>query len=136
MFRRITPFGIIDRPSCDRRCGDSDPGQWKIDLTVKLATALTDVAIDCAIGKVRAVAATGPLTLKSIERGTPGKPNRVVLDFLATRNLSARLYSKQRFLPAEVVSISRLRTSTNRTFAVGGDTEPLLRQIHSLNMCL
>ena len=100
------------------------PASGPIDLTVKLVTAaLTGVAIDCAIGKVRAFAASGPLTLKGIERGTPGKPNRVVLSFLATRNLSARLYSKQRFLPAEAVSMSRLRISTNRTFAVGGDTE-------------
>ena len=99
------------------------PASGPIDLTVKLATALTDVAIDCAIGKVRAFAASGPLTLKSIERGTPGKTNKVVLDFLAIRTFSARLYSKQRFLPAEAVSISRLRVSTNRTFAVGGDTE-------------
>jgi hypothetical protein len=99
------------------------PASGPIDLTVKLATAMTGVAIDCAIGKVRTFAASGPLTLKGIERGKPGKPNRVVLDFLATRNLSARLYSKQRFLPAEAVPMSRLRTSTNRTFAVGGDTE-------------
>ena len=72
---------------------------------------------------MRAFTESGPLTLKGIERGTREKPNRVVLDFLVTRNLSARLYNKQRFLPAEVVSISRLRASTNRTFAVTGDTE-------------
>jgi PKD domain len=99
------------------------PASGPIDLTVKLATALTGVAIDCAIGKVHAFAVSGPLTLKGIDRGTPGKPNRVVVDFLATRNFSARLYSKQRFLPDEAVSISRLRISTNQTFAVGGDTE-------------
>jgi Tc toxin complex TcA C-terminal TcB-binding domain/PKD domain len=99
------------------------PASGPIELTVKLAPAMNDIAIDCSIGKVRASAASGPLTLKGIERGTPGKPNRVVLNFLATRNLSARLYSKQRFLPAEPVSMSRLRVSTNRTFAVGGDTE-------------
>src|SRR6476620_2153617 len=110
MFQRITPLGIIDRPACNR-CGDSDPGQWKIDLTLKLATSMTGVAIDCAIGKVRAFAASGPLMLKAIERGKPGKPNRVALDFLATRNLSVRLYSKQCFLPDEAVSISRLRIS-------------------------
>jgi hypothetical protein len=99
------------------------PASGPIDLTVKLATAVTGVAIDCAIGKVRAFAASGLLTLKGIERGTLGKPNRVVLDFLATTNLSARLYSRQRFLPAEAVPMPRLRISTNRTFAVGGDTE-------------
>ena len=99
------------------------PASGPIDLNVKLATAMTGVAIDCAIGKVRAFAASGPLTLKGIGRGTPGKSNRVVLDFLATTNLSARLYSKQRFLPTEAVSVPRLRISTNRTFANRGDTE-------------
>jgi PKD domain. len=99
------------------------PASGPIDLNVKLATAMTGVAIDCAIGKVRAFAASGPLTLKGIGRGTSGKPNRVVLDFLATTNLSARLYSKQRFLPTEAVSVPRLRISSNRTFANRGDTE-------------
>jgi peptidoglycan hydrolase-like protein with peptidoglycan-binding domain len=99
------------------------PATGAIDLTVKLATPMNGVATDCAIGKVRAFATSGSLTLKGIGRGTPGKPNRVVLDFLATPNLSARLYSKQRFLPVEAISISRLRISTNRTFAVDGDTE-------------
>ena len=99
------------------------PASGPIDLTVTLATALNGVASECAIGKVRAFAASGPLTLKGIERGTPGNPSRVVLDFRATRSLSARLYSKQRFLPADVVPMPRLRVSSNRTFAVAGDTE-------------
>jgi peptidoglycan hydrolase-like protein with peptidoglycan-binding domain len=99
------------------------PASGPIDLSVTLATAMADVAIDCAVGNVRAFATSGPAILEGIARGTPGKPNRVVLDFLVTRNLSARLYSKQRFLPAEAVAMSRLRVATNRTFAVDGESE-------------
>src|SRR5262249_42678112 len=99
------------------------PATGPIDLTVGLASAVAGVALDCAIGTVRGFADSGPVILKGIERGKPGKPNRVIIDLLVTRNLSARFYSKQRFFPAEVVSMSRLRVSTNRTFAVDSDTD-------------
>ncbi len=102
---------------------DPIPASGAIDLTVSLSTPINNVAIDATVGKVRAFATSGPVTLKGIGRGQPGTSNRVVVDFLATRDLSARLYSRQRFLPAEAVSMSRLRLSTNRAFASTGDTE-------------
>jgi len=39
-----------------------------------------------------------------------------VLDFLATRKLSARFYGKQRYLPDSPVALNRGRIATNRTF--------------------
>ena len=44
------------------------------------------------------------------------KPGTYVLDFLAIRKLSARVYSKQRYLPDTPVAIYRGRVATNRTF--------------------
>jgi hypothetical protein len=80
-----------------------------VALTVSTLPGATDVSIDCSAGKVRAWADAGPITLNL-------KPGSHVIDFLAMRNLSARFYSKQRYLPASPVSLHRERVSTNRTF--------------------
>jgi hypothetical protein len=99
-----------------------------VTLTVTAPTDVTDVSIDCSAGRIRGWADTGPLTLKL-------KPGTYTLDFLAMRNLSARFYSKQRYLPATPVSLSRGRVSTNRTFdpSTGSNTttspNPLATQL-------
>jgi hypothetical protein len=79
-----------------------------IAVTVLPPQGATGISIDCSAGKVRGWADTGPATL-NLEPGTH------VLDFLATRKLSARFYSKQRYLPAVPFILNRQRISTNRT---------------------
>lgn len=53
-------------------------------------------------------------------------PGSYVLEFLATRKLSARLYGQQRYLPSDPVDLYRGRIATNRTFDLtnGADTTP------------
>jgi Tc toxin complex TcA C-terminal TcB-binding domain/PKD domain/Putative peptidoglycan binding domain len=81
------------------------------------APGASDISIDCSAREVRGWAATGPITLKL-------KPGSYTLDFLATRKLAARFYSKQRYLPLPPLILSRGRISTNRTFdpATGSST--------------
>ena len=81
------------------------------------APDLAEVSLDCSAGAVRGRANSGSVTLNL----TPGS---YVLDFVATRKLSARFYSKQRYLPTETVELYRGRISTNRTFdlATGAET--------------
>jgi hypothetical protein len=92
-------------------------GATTVDLHVSLAGGLTDVGMDCAIGQVRASSATGSLVLPGIARG-----GRTVMRFLATRGLSARLYSRQCFLPDQTVALTRLRAASNRTFTDSSET--------------
>jgi hypothetical protein len=68
-------------------------------------------------GEVRGFADSGPVTLNL-------KPGSYVLDFGATRKLSARFYSKQRYLPAVPFNLNRDGIATNRTFdlATGAET--------------
>jgi hypothetical protein len=66
---------------------------------------------------VRASSATGSLVLPGIPRG-----GRVAMSFLATRALSARLYSRQRFQPDHPVTLTRLRAATNQTFTDSTET--------------
>jgi peptidoglycan hydrolase-like protein with peptidoglycan-binding domain len=93
------------------------PGSAPIDLKIELAASVPDISFECSIGQVRASSAPGPLVLKSIARGA-----RVMMTFRASRNLSARFYSRQRFLPDEPVALTRMRAATNRTFTNGAET--------------
>jgi hypothetical protein len=92
-----------------------------VTLTVSTPPGVADVSLDCSIGTVRSRADTGPATLKL----TPGT---YTLDFLATRKLSARFYSRQRYLPDDPVALYRGRIATNRTFDVktGAETTTTL----------
>jgi len=80
-----------------------------VPLTISLPPGLTDISLDCRIGKVRGFADSGSVVLNV-------KPGSYVLNFLAMRKLSARFYSKQRYLPTTPVALYRGRVSTNRTF--------------------
>jgi hypothetical protein len=82
-----------------------------VTITVSTPPGVAEVSIDSAVGAVRSRADTGPATLKLI-------PGTYMLDFLATRKLSARFYSQQRYLPDDAVALSRGRIATNRTFDV------------------
>jgi hypothetical protein len=88
-----------------------------VALTVSLPPGVTDVSIDCSAGKAQGRADTGAATLNL-------KPGSYALDFLATRKLSARFYSKQCYQPATAINLYRERIATNRTFdaATGADT--------------
>jgi hypothetical protein len=77
---------------------------------------LAEVSLDCSAGAVRGRANSGSLTLNLA-------PGSYVLDFVATRKLSARFYSKQRYLPTETVELYRGRISTNRTFDLASGAE-------------
>jgi hypothetical protein len=88
-----------------------------VTLTVSAPAGVTDVSLDCSAGGARARSDSGPATLKL-------KPGTYMLDFLATRKLSARFYGKQRYLPAAPIALNRGRIATNRTFdpATGAET--------------
>jgi hypothetical protein len=105
------------------------PGTGPIDLNIQLATAPTDVAFECIVGQQRAVSSSGVATISNIARG-----QRVVLTFQAMRNLSARLYSRQRFVPDDLVVLSRMRATTNRTFT--GDHQETTSQPDPLTVHL
>jgi hypothetical protein len=96
---------------------NSGAGTTPIDLKIELAASVPDISFECSIGQVRASSSPGPLVLKGIARGA-----RVVMTFRASRNLSARFYSRQRFLPDEPVALTRMRAATNRTFTNGAET--------------
>jgi len=87
-----------------------------VALTVSAPTTVTDVSIDCSAGRVRARADSGAATLNLA-------PGVCTLEFLATRKLSARFYSKQLYQPTNPVTLYRDRISTNRTFALTTGTE-------------
>src|SRR2546430_11526492 len=78
--------------------------------------ALADVSLDCSAGAARGRTNSGSVSLNLA-------PGSCVLDFLATRKVSARFYSKQRYLPTETVELYRGRISTNRTFDLTSGTE-------------
>jgi hypothetical protein len=80
-----------------------------VPLTVSLPPGVTDISLDCTVGKARGFADSGPAILNL-------KPGSYVLDFLAMRKLSARFYSRQRYLPITPVDLLRGRISANRTF--------------------
>jgi hypothetical protein len=80
-----------------------------VPLTISLPAGLTDISLDCRIGGVPKFADSGSVVFDL-------KPGSYVLNFLAVRKLSARFYSKQRYLPISPVALSRGRVSTNRTF--------------------
>jgi peptidoglycan hydrolase-like protein with peptidoglycan-binding domain len=97
-------------------------------VTLTISTpGVTDVSLDCSAGIARGRADSGPLTLKL-------KPGTYLLDFLATRKLSARFYSKQRYLPAAPIVLNRDRIATNRTFDVttGAETTASLNAFGAL----
>jgi hypothetical protein len=80
-----------------------------VPVTVSLPPDVADVSIDCAAGKARGWADSGPVTLNL-------KPGSYVLHFLATRKLPARFYSRQRYLPMTPISLFHGRITTNQTF--------------------
>lgn len=51
------------------------------------------------------------------------KPGRYVLRFIASRRLTVRFHSQQRFEPAQTFEIENLRLATNRTFDLDTGTE-------------
>jgi hypothetical protein len=79
-----------------------------VTVTVSALTGTPDISLECSAGRARGYADSGPIALKL-------KPGAYVLNFLATRNLSARFYSKQRYLPAVSLNLTRGRISSNRT---------------------
>jgi hypothetical protein len=87
-----------------------------VTLSLTTAPSTIEVSIDAAAGLVRGWAETGAATLKLM-------PGTYQLDFRATRKLSARFYSRQRYLPAAAVPLSRGRISTNRTFDIDSGNE-------------
>jgi peptidoglycan hydrolase-like protein with peptidoglycan-binding domain len=80
-----------------------------VTLTVTTPPGISDVTLDCSAGAVRGRSDSGPATLNLA-------PGSYLLDFLATRKLSARFYSRQRYLPTDPVDLYRGRVATNRTF--------------------
>src|SRR5206468_202354 len=80
------------------------------------APDFSDVSLDCSTGAIRSRSNSGPVSLNLA-------PGSYVLDFLATRKVSARFYSKQRYLPTETVELYRGGISTNRTFDLTSGTE-------------
>lgn len=80
-----------------------------VPVTISLPTGMSDVSLDCSTGTARAYADSGPVVLNL-------KPGSYIVGFLATRKLSARFYSKQRYSPTTPVNLFRGRIATNRTF--------------------
>jgi hypothetical protein len=76
----------------------------------------SDVSLDCSVGALRRRSNSDSVTLNLA-------PGSYVLDFLATRKLPARFYSKQRYLPTETIELYRGRISTNRTFDLTSGAE-------------
>jgi hypothetical protein len=100
----VAPLAVTPVFSASQAAADGT-----VTLTVSMPPGVPDVSIDCSVGAVRGRADTGPATLKLV-------PGIYTLDFLATRKLSARFYSKQRYLPDDPVALNRGRIATNRTF--------------------
>jgi hypothetical protein len=87
-----------------------------VTLTVSSAPSNIEVSIDAVAGTTRGWSDSGPATLKLM-------PGSYSLDFRATRKLSGRFYSRQRYRPADAVPLYRGRTATNRSFDPETGTE-------------
>jgi hypothetical protein len=78
-------------------------------IPVTITPLAGEVSIDCAAAGQRKSATSGSVTLNL-------PPGLHTIDFLATRKLSGRFYSRQCYQPVVPVALSRGRVATNRTF--------------------
>jgi hypothetical protein len=113
---------LIAAPNFTASAAGSD---GNVMVSVSLADAT--LSLECAAGAVRGWADGGPASLKLMS-------GRYLLDFQASRKISARFYSKQRYLPGQALELSRGRIASDRTFDLdsGAETSTSLNSLGSL----